>query len=69
MVQTEASVIVSECLPDLVRLSLTSSINSETDRNKQLMWRSVLDGYDAGLITGKIDILNTRVNYQPAEIN
>ena len=69
MAQTEPSVIDSKCLPDLVRFSLTSFISSETDRNRQLMWRSVLDGYDAVLITGKIDIINARVDYQPAEIN
>ena len=58
-----------DCLPDLIRYTLTRSLANETDRNKALMWRTVLDGYDAGLINGQISVLDTCVKWTPAEIN
>lgn len=69
MEASEPSVIVSECMPDLVRLSITSLLAGERDSQKKLMWRSVLDGYDSGLITGQLDVVNAKVDYQPAYIN
>jgi hypothetical protein len=57
------------CLPDLMRYTLTRSLASETDQDKALMLRAVLEGYDAGLINGQISILDACVKWTSAEIN